>query len=176
VVFVTQGTLANFNFDLLVNPVLAGLADEEVQLIVAAGGGKGDAIVAPANAIVETYIPYELLLPKTDVFVTSCGYNGVQKALRYGVPVVSAGASEDKPAVCARVTWSGTGIGLKTGSPTASQMRDAIREVLNDPTYCERAQTFGASIAQTNALTTIANVVERVIAGAYAHGRDRQPA
>jgi UDP:flavonoid glycosyltransferase YjiC (YdhE family) len=38
-VFVTQGTLANFDFNQLMNPAIAALADEDVQVIVTAGGG-----------------------------------------------------------------------------------------------------------------------------------------
>jgi hypothetical protein len=96
VVFITQGVLANFDFNQLVNPALVGLAEEGVHLMVTAGGSMANTIVAPAKIIVETYIPYDLVLPKTSVFVTNGCYNGVQQALSYGVPVVSAGISEDK--------------------------------------------------------------------------------
>jgi hypothetical protein len=40
VVLVSQGTLANFDFDQLVNPALLGLADEPVQVVVTAGAAK----------------------------------------------------------------------------------------------------------------------------------------
>jgi len=164
VVFVTQGTLANFDFNQLINPALRGLAQEDVQVIVTAGGNNRDTIVAPQNVIVEGYIPYESVLPKTSVFVTNGGYNGVQQALSYGVPIVAAGVSEDKGEVCARLSWSGAGIGLKTGTPTAEQIRDAVHQILHDPSYRERAKTLGASIAKTNALATIAEIVDTVTA------------
>jgi MGT family glycosyltransferase len=164
VVFVTQGTLANFDFNQLVNPALVGLAEEDVHLVVTAGGSKADTIVAPKNVIVETYIPYDLVLPKTSVFVTNGGYNGVQQALSYGVPVVSAGISEDKSQVCERVSWSGVGIGLKTGTPSPEQIRDSVRQILGDPSYRERAKAIGASIAKMDAHKTIAEIVEAAIA------------
>ncbi|QHN03608.1 glycosyl transferase [Granulicella sp. WH15] len=163
VVFVTQGTLANFDFNQLVNPALTGLAGEDVQVVVTAGGGPVESIVAAGNSIVEPYIPYEQILPKTSVFVTNGGYNGVQQALSYGVPVVSAGASEDKPQVCARVRWSGVGIDLRTGVPTPEQIRHAVLQVLREPSFRDRAEVLGASIAKTNALKTISEIVERSI-------------
>ncbi|MBB6145393.1 MGT family glycosyltransferase [Silvibacterium bohemicum] len=163
VVFVTQGTLANFDFDQLVNPALSGLAGEDLQVVVTAGGGPVEAIVAAKNSIVEPYVPYEQILPKTSVFVTNGGYNGVQQALSYGVPIISAGASEDKPQVCARVSWSGAGIDLKTGAPTAEQIRQAVVQILSDPSYRNRAKVLGAAIAKTNALKTIAEIVARTI-------------
>lgn len=108
------------------------------------------------------YIPYELILPTTSVFVTNGGYNGVQQALSYGVPIISGGESEDKPQVCARVQWSGTGINLKTGTATAEQIRDAVSQILRDGRYRDRATLLGASIAKTNALEGIREIVEKL--------------
>jgi UDP:flavonoid glycosyltransferase YjiC (YdhE family) len=95
--------------------------------------------------------------------VTNGGYNGVQQALSFGVPVVSAGESEDKPIVSARVAWSGTGINLHTGSPTPEQICDAVCDILRDPRYSERARILGAEIAKTDALRTIAEIVEATL-------------
>lgn len=162
VVFVTQGTLANFDFDQLVNPALAGLDGENVHVVVTAGGGSVEAIATSSNSIVKRYIPYELILPTTSVFVTNGGYNGVQQALSYGVPIISGGESEDKPQVCARVQWSGTGINLKTGTATAEQIRDAVSQILRDGRYRDRATLLGASIAKTNALEGIREIVEKL--------------
>jgi MGT family glycosyltransferase len=163
-VFVTQGTLANFDFNQLVRPALAGLAEEDVQLIATAGGSTADAILAPPGVIVEPYIPYDAILPRTSVFVTNGGYNGVQRALAHGVPIVAAGASEDKREVCLRINWSGAGIGMPTSAPTPDQIRDAVRTVLRDPRYRARAHALGAAIATMDALTTIAETVEATIA------------
>jgi UDP:flavonoid glycosyltransferase YjiC (YdhE family) len=108
--------------------------------------------------------PTTLYCLKPVPFVTNGGYNGVQQALSYGVPIVSAGATEDKPRVGARVGWSGVGIDLKTGQPTAEQIRDAVREVLQNRLYRDRARALGASIANTDALVAIAQFVEATVA------------
>lgn len=158
-IFVTQGTLANFDFSQLINPAILGLAEEDVQIVVTAGGENQDAIKKARNAIVESYIPYASVLPKTSVFVTNGGYNGVQHALSYGVPIIAAGVTEDKGAVCDRVNWSGAGIGLKTRTPTPTQIRDAVFSVLRNPGYQERAKALGVAIARTNALQTIAEII-----------------
>jgi MGT family glycosyltransferase len=163
-VLVTQGTLANFNFDQLVNPAITGLADEPVQVVVTAGGSKDGKVLSAKNAIVEPYVPYEQILPITSVFVTNGGYNGVQQALSYGVPIVCYGESEDKPLVSARVHWSGAGISLKAGASMSEQIRDAVRKILHDPSYTERARTLGAQIAKSDALQTISRTVNTTIA------------
>ncbi|GAB1515154.1 glycosyltransferase [Actinophytocola sp. KF-1] len=74
----------------------------------------------PANARAAEFLPYEQLLPKTAVHVTNGGYGGVQYALRHGVPIVAAGAHEDKAEVIARVAWSGAGRRLRTEHPPPS--------------------------------------------------------
>lgn len=166
IVLVTQGTLANFDFDQLVNPAILGLAGEPVQVIVTAGGSKDRKIVSANNAIVEPYVPYEQILPITSVFVTNGGYNGVQQALSYGVPIVCYGASEDKPLVSARVRWSGAGISLNAGSAMQEQIRDAVRKILHDPSYTVRARTLGAEIAKSDALQTVSQIVNATLSTA----------
>ncbi len=164
VVFVTQGTIANSDFNQLVIPAIAGLAGEDVQVVATAGGGDSAKIQSAANAIVERYIPYELVLQKADVFITNGGYGGVQQALRFGVPVVSGGATEDKPFVSARVQWSGAGIDLKTGTPTAEQIRVSVREVLEDGRYRMRAAELQQNFAARDGLETATAIIEEKIA------------
>jgi UDP:flavonoid glycosyltransferase YjiC (YdhE family) len=92
VALVTQGTLANHNFGLVIGPTLAALANEPDLLVVAtAGGGPIDAIPSPipGNARLAQFLPFEWMLPKVDVFVT----------------LVAAGLTEDKADVNARVAW-----------------------------------------------------------------------
>jgi UDP:flavonoid glycosyltransferase YjiC (YdhE family) len=113
---------------------------------------------------VERYVSYHHVLPKADIFITNGGYNGVQQALSFGVPVISGGSTEDKPFVSARVAWSGGGINLHTGTPTAEQIRAAVDEVLADHKYRERAKELAKSFANYDSLTTTSTIVEATIA------------
>jgi len=164
VVFVTQGTVANFDFDQLVNPALAGLAEENVTVVATAGGGDISAIQLQPNARVDQYLPYDRIFPKTAVFITNAGYNGVQQALAMGLPVIAAGATEDKPQVAARLEWTGAGIDLKTGNPTPEQIRDAVRTILSDPKYKKRALELQADYAKVDALKSIEDAVKELLA------------
>jgi len=145
VVLVTQGTLANHNFGLLIGPTLAALANEPDLLVVATTGGRPvDAIPGPipANARLSQYLPFEWILPKSDVFVTNGGYGSVNQALSLGMPLVTAGLTEDKADVNARVAWSGVGIDLATNEPTPQALREAVRTVLDRPVYRMRASSM----------------------------------
>jgi UDP:flavonoid glycosyltransferase YjiC (YdhE family) len=166
VVHVTQGTLANMA-PLLIAPALEGLANEDVLVVVATGGRPRDSLVLhtmPHNARIGTFLSYSELLPKTSVMVTNGGYGGVQMALAHGVPLVVAGASEDKPEVAMRVACSGAGLNLKTAAPTPHQVRDAVRAVLGTPGYRERARALAAEYARYDAVNLAVEAVEGSIA------------
>jgi MGT family glycosyltransferase len=165
VVHVTQGTLANESPQ-LIRPALEGLAGEPVLVVVSTGGRPIEQLGVgplPANARISTYLSYPELLPRTAVMVTNGGYGGVQTALSYGVPLVVAGATEDKPEVAMRVAWSGAGINLKTATPTPDQVRNAVRAVLGDPRYRERARTLSAEYARYHAVQRAVQLVEDLI-------------
>jgi len=149
VVHVTQGTIDNKDFGRLVRPTLDALADREVLVVVATGGRPVEELgELPANARAAEFLPYDELLPKTDVFVTNAGFGGTQYALSHGVPLVAAGDTEDKPEVSMRVEWSGVGVNLKTGTPTADAIRAGVDRVLADRGHRARAGALAARIRQ----------------------------
>jgi UDP:flavonoid glycosyltransferase YjiC (YdhE family) len=158
VVLVTQGTVANHDFDLLVGPTLAALADEPDILVVATAGGRSiDAIPGPIpdNARLAEYLPFEWLLPKVDVLVTNGGYGSVNQALSFGIPIVAAGLTEDKADVNARIAWSGAGIDLKTNNPTPDAIRTAVRTALDRPDCRRHAKYLAAEFVAFDAKAEI---------------------
>jgi MGT family glycosyltransferase len=165
VVLVTQGTLANHDFGLLVAPTLAALADEpDLLVVVTAGGRPVDAIPGPipSNARLASYLPFEWTLSKVDVFVTNGGYGSVNQAMSFGIPLVTAGLTEDKADVNARVAWSGVGIDLATNEPTPQALRDAIRTVLEKPNYRSRASLMADEFNAIDTRSEILRIVGQV--------------
>ncbi|MCU1405416.1 MAG: hypothetical protein JWQ43_1719 [Glaciihabitans sp.] len=157
VVHVTQGTIDNHNLDRLLRPTLDALADVDVTVVVTMGGRNVSELgPVPANARVASFLPYNELLPLTDVFVTNGGFGGVQQALRHGIPLVIAGDTEDKPEVAARVAWSGVGVNLKTGSPTAQAVRGAVETILGGSAHRTAAKRMADSISTFNTCELIA--------------------
>jgi UDP:flavonoid glycosyltransferase YjiC (YdhE family) len=167
VVLVTQGTVANHNFNLLIGPTLAALANEPDMLVVATAGGRPtDAIPGPlpSNARVSSFLPFEWLLPKVDVMVTNGGYGSVNQALSFGIPLVSAGMTEDKADVNARVAWSGVGVNLATNEPTQEALRGAVKTVLVEPGYRLRARWMAAQFAAIDTPSEILRIVSQLVA------------
>ncbi|MGM9320926.1 glycosyltransferase [Deinococcus aquaticus] len=165
VVVVTQGTLATDPRDLIL-PTLRALADLNV-LVVAAGVSDPATLGAlPANARSAPFIPFDQLLPHARVFITNGGYGGVQLALRSGLPVLSAGTTEDKPEVGRRVQVSGAGLRLNTRTPTPHQIRAATLRLLTDPRHRAAAATLAADLRAHDAPREAADLLETLLPAA----------
>jgi UDP:flavonoid glycosyltransferase YjiC (YdhE family) len=150
IVLVTQGTVSNHDFGLLVEPALQALAGEpDILVVVTTGGRPTDSIQGPVadNVRLASYLPFEWLLPKVDVLVTNGGYNTVNQALSFGIPIVTAGLTEDKAEVSARVAWSGVGINLCTNAAEVEPLRNAVRTILDEPGFRARAATMAHEFA-----------------------------
>ncbi|GJE10908.1 nucleotide disphospho-sugar-binding domain-containing protein [Methylobacterium longum] len=163
VVLATQGTLANADFGELVEPTLAALADRDDLLVLATTGGRPTAALRgpiPANTRVSEFLPFRELLPRVSVLVTNGGYGSVSQALAAGVPIVSAGLTEDKAEVNARIDWSGAGLNLATNAPSVDQLRTAVTRVLDEPGFRRRAGALQASFATRDALSGIMTAID----------------
>lgn len=164
VVVVSQGTVANQDTTALFGPALRALADLDA-LVVITTGHDGPALgEVPANARVGGFVPFDLLLPHTDVLVSNGGFGGVLKGLSHGVPMVVAGDTEDKLEVTTRVAWSGAGINLGTGHPGDQALGDAVRTVFTDPSYTQAAQRLRAEIAGHHPFDEVAAQVQELLA------------
>jgi MGT family glycosyltransferase len=167
VVLATQGTVANHNFGLLIAPTLAALAGEPDVLVVATTGGRPvEAIpgAIPSNARVASFLPFEWLLPRVDVLVTNGGYGSVNQAMSFGIPLVTAGMTEDKADVNARVAWSGVGVNLATNEPTQEALRAAVRTVLDRPAYRMRASQMADDFARIDTRSEVLSIISEAVA------------
>jgi UDP:flavonoid glycosyltransferase YjiC (YdhE family) len=162
VVVLTQGTVATEPSNLLL-PAIEALGRSDVLVVATTGGPDPESVLPerrrPANLRLETFVPFAQLLPLADLVVTNGGYGGVQSALAHGVPLVTAGRSEDKMEVNARVAWSGAGISLKTDRPTPRQIADAVSAVLGTSAYRDRAQALRDAYSRYDAPRRAADLI-----------------
>jgi UDP:flavonoid glycosyltransferase YjiC (YdhE family) len=162
VVLVTQGTIATNPRDLLL-PALQGLAGEDVLVVgTTAGTGSDDLGAVPPNARLTAFVPFGRVMPYVSALVTNGGYGGVSMALAHGVPVVTAGSTEDKPEVGNRVMASGVGLRLKSSTPGPDVIRSAVRAVLDIPRYRARAQALQAEIGGYDAPRKAAALLDQL--------------
>lgn len=166
VVVVTQGT-QNIDPEDLLHPALQALAERDV-LVVATTGVRGRDTLpfpVPRNARVAGFVPFDALLPRAELVVTNGGWGGTLAALGQGIPVVIAGGDLDKPEVAARVAWSGAGVNLRTGTPTARQVGDAVGAMLTDGSFRVAAQRVAEALRALGGAARAAELLEAALSG-----------
>ncbi|WP_206445637.1 nucleotide disphospho-sugar-binding domain-containing protein [Agrococcus sp. KRD186] len=162
IVVVTQGLVDTDPVELL-EPTLFALTHEQVR-VIGTTAGRSTAEHVPANARLVDFVPFSAVLPHATVGVTNGGWGGVLEMLAAGVPLVVAGGTLDKPEIAARVAWSGAGLDLRTGRPRPIRVRNAVRRVLQEPAFRERAQVIAAEFAALGGAERAAALVEELLA------------
>lgn len=107
-------------------------------------------------------MPFAALMPHVSVLVSNGGYGGLHYALAHGVPLVLAGATEEKPELVRRVNRSGVGVGIRTQHPRPDRLRAAVRQVLARPEYASRAAAIEAEMTRYHGPARAANLLEEL--------------
>lgn len=128
VVLVTQGTLRG-DPDEVLRPMLRAVRAAGRPAVVTSGAADPADLGGPGLvdggaggrgvAAVESFVPYERVLPHAGVFVTNGGWTGVLLALAHGVPVLQVGRTEEKADIGRRVEWAGAGVHVGATRPDA---------------------------------------------------------
>jgi MGT family glycosyltransferase len=165
-VLVTQGTVANRDFGQVIAPALVALGGrEDVTIIVTTGGQPVESIpvAIPSNARIVSFLPYAQIMPEIDLLITNGGYGTVNMAISHGIPIISAGLSEDKEEVSAHVQWSGAGIDLRTNQATPEAVRHAVDEIFTQPGYLARAQQLSVEFASHDVEAELLLLIEECV-------------
>ena len=170
VIHVTQGTVDNADPQRLIVPAVHALRESRRQIVVTTGRTTATATQHALDQLrserihVAEFIPYDVLLPRTELMITNGGWGGVQQAARHGVPVIVAGRTEEKAEVGARVAWSGLGRDLRTGTPSSARIRTAVDAVLAAGGYRRRAAAIAdAARSRPDPVASLVAAVEDLI-------------
>ena len=82
-----------------------------------------------------------------------------------------AGGDLDKPEIAARVAWSGAGINLRTGTPSAAQIAEAVGRMNADPAYGAAARRIADELAEAGGSGRAAEFLEGMLEPGGAGGR-----
>jgi UDP:flavonoid glycosyltransferase YjiC (YdhE family) len=140
---VSLGTVFNATPGVL-EAIIAGLAPEPVNLIVAIGPNQDPARfgAVPSNVRLEPWVPQAELLPRCAAFVTHGGFNSVKESLIAGVPMVVVPITADQPYCAQRCAALGVGAVIGPDDRTPARIRQAARVVLGTGDYRARAMAF----------------------------------
>lgn len=117
----------------------------------------------PDNFIVQKRIPQVALLPHLQAVVCHGGNNTVCETLSHGLPLVVIPIAYDQSHVAGRVARVEAGLRLNFNRFKAHHLREALREVLQQPKYSEGAQRIQASFEQAGGVQQAVQLLEAAI-------------
>lgn len=144
-VLVSLGTVFHRTEGLL-QAILAGLAREPVDVLVAAGFDLDPTRFGPLRPGIraEPQLPIRALLPRCAAFVTHGGFNSVKESVAAGVPMVVIPIAAEQPYSAERCAALGLGVAVGREAWTPEAVRAAVRTVLADPAYRRRCAAMRA--------------------------------
>jgi UDP-glucoronosyl and UDP-glucosyl transferase len=171
VVYVSLGTAPLFNLPEKFVPLLAGLAGEELEVVVTVSELNDPSALGELSATVhvERWLPLASLLPRCDAVIRHAGTGTTLVALTAGLPLVLVpqGADQfDNACACER---AGAARVLMPNRVAAAAVRDAVRAVLADGSS-ERAAArhIAAEIATMPSAAQVARLLPLAEANAVA--------
>nr|XP_051675706.1 UDP-glucuronosyltransferase 2B16 isoform X3 [Oryctolagus cuniculus] len=117
--------------------IASALAQLPQKVIWRFDGKKPDSL--GANTRLYQWIPQNDLLghPKTKAFVTHGGANGIYEAIHHGIPMVGLPLFGEQHDNLAHMKAKGAAIRLDWKTMSSADLIDAVKTVINDPTYKE---------------------------------------
>jgi UDP:flavonoid glycosyltransferase YjiC (YdhE family) len=153
----------------MLRAALAGLAGEPVRVLATtnrlAPPAAEPPLRVPPNARLVDWLSYTRTMPRCAAVVCHAGHGTVARALACGVPVVACPAAGDMSENAARVAWAGAGVSLPRRLTTARGVRLAVRKLLADPGYADRARDFARWAERHDGAAIAAEAVEALAAG-----------
>lgn len=138
-VYISLGTVINDRPDFY-GKCIEAFRGEDVDVILSCGKTVDRASLGtlPENVRVYDSVDQLDVLSRADVFITHCGMNSVSESLYMATPMVLYAQTNEQQAVARRVREMGAGIDLKDDS--IAGIRDAVRRILDTPSYRESAR------------------------------------
>ena len=157
----------------LLRAALEGLASEPVRVLATTNRrAPARPFPEPANARIVDWVSYARTMPRCQAVVCHAGHGTLARALACGVPVVACPHAGDMAENAARIRWAGLGVSLPRRFHTARGVRLAVRRLLADPGYVERARELGRWAGNHDGAGAAAAALEGFAAsrGTYPHG------
>jgi zeaxanthin glucosyltransferase len=165
VIFASLGTVHNNNPHAF--RIMADACKElDVQLVISLGGGAllpEGLTDLPGNPLVVEFAPQRELMKHAILVINCAGLNTTFDAMAAGIPIVAVPIAEDQPGVAARIQRAGIGRVVPFKNLTTATLRGAVKEVLGNPRYREKALEFQQQFAQIDGVDAAADIVQKCI-------------
>lgn len=163
-IYISLGTVNNQITSFFRNCIQA-LKDSDMNVIMSIGDviDLSELGNIPKNIQVERSVNQIEVLQQVDVFITHCGMNSVNEALYYQVPLILFPQTREQGGVAYRVDELGAGVYLKENSVDA--INEAIKKVLENPSYKECAKKIAESFYRCGGANMAADKILKVAEG-----------
>jgi len=143
--------------------VLTALAGLPVRVVASLGrqGRMEEVGALPANATVFEYVDPWHVLASASLHVTHAGAGSVQESLVAGVPMVCVPRGSDQGSWAQRVAATGAGVVLADLEPAG--VADAVRRVLADRGFAERARAVGDALRAVDGPAIVRATVDELL-------------
>ncbi len=160
-VFCSFGTLQGSRAGLFRN-VAAACASLGLRLLIAHGGRLDPELgrTLPGDPIVVPYVPQRAVLRRAALAVTHAGFNTVLDSLSCGVPMVAIPLAFEQPATAARLDRAGVARIVTPSRASPARLAKAIRTVLGEQRFREKAALIQAEIASAGGVRRAADILE----------------
>lgn len=166
VVAVTAGTVA-----LEERALFAPYFQTSIESILACGA-RALLINAPDNTISPehcedvlhvSFAPFSEAFPACAAVIHHGGIGTIAQCLRTGVPALVVPGGMDQPFNAAQVVQRKAGVWIPRKRYTARRARQALKALLDTPTYKEHARKIQAQITREDGVATLCTEVERIL-------------
>jgi UDP:flavonoid glycosyltransferase YjiC (YdhE family) len=147
-VYLTLGTFFSGNTEVF-RTALAGLAKEDIEVVVTVGANNDPAAIdpVPANTRVERYVPQGDLLPRCSAVIHHGGAGTMYGSLAHGLPQVVLPQGADNFVNAGLLARCGAGLSIGPEQLTPDAVCDAVRSVLTQPSYRDTARQLADELA-----------------------------
>ncbi|HET7702322.1 MAG TPA: glycosyltransferase [Candidatus Limnocylindrales bacterium] len=160
-VAVTLGTVNAHRIDLL-RRLIDGLAELEVDVVVALGRDPATVGAVPANVRVERYVPMSQLLPRSALVAHHSGSGTMLAAAVAACPMLLLPIGADQPDNAERCVAAGMALALEPRTLTAEAVRAAALRLLGEPAFKQRAEVVAAEIRAMPDADAAIREIERI--------------
>lgn len=160
-VYVTFGTV--FNRDVMpIATAVAALRELPVRVVVTLGPGRDPGALGdqPANVHVAGYIAQTELLPHCAAVVSHAGSGTFLAAIARGLPQLFLPQAADQFLSAAAGARCGAGIAIQPHDLTVDNVRDAARQLLDDPAFRGAAERVSEEIHAMPAPDAVVDEIE----------------
>ena len=160
VVYVQHGRY--FHIPRFWESVVQALEDQGCFVAASSDRLDGEVVPIPVDSLIRPHLPQGHILPVAKIVIASANTTAVLGALEAGVPCLLIPGGGEQPDVAALAERVGVAKCLSPNDATPSAIGKAIRELLSDARYRQRAEYFKAFFAKHDGFKCSSDLLERL--------------